>query len=107
MTVKAWTAMTPRERDAKVAEALWPEGRPVVHPQRISTMLASTWPGFGLVVEKMRELGWVGHWYESLTKRHNAWFTHKTGQKSPRAITDSAPSATALAAVLAMEGEVK
>ena len=113
MTDADWAAKTPRQRDAMVAEVLWPEGRPLGHPLRISEMLASTWAGFGLVVEAMSAKGW----HLSLVSTGELWFAEWRSADSVKESDiqikgdcyrqGSAPSATALAAIRAMEGATK
>ena len=96
-----WQAMTPRERDAVVLDTLFPH-RNCPHNPR----LASSWPGLGFVVERMRELGFSvviandkANWARFL-KVLDMW-KYAVGE----AESDSIPSATALAAVRAMEAE--
>lgn len=111
MTDTEWNKLTPRERDALVAETLWPEG-PCSRPMRYSnSLLASTWPGMKLVVERMRGLGWsfslvstAAHWYAEwrrLSESDDPVEKMVTFEATNRS---SAPAATALAAVRALEG---
>lgn len=147
-----WAKMTPRERDAMVAEALfgvrfWLEqrgeyklavtslrdGREPWASTRNGTnerytevsgaeavaagffgegpkKYASTWPGFGLVVERMRELGW--YWTASSCTLpqgcYNARFfrydkTRASWIDGRVYIPDDPKQATALAAIRALE----
>lgn len=127
-----WDAMTPRERDAMVAEVFgWvvsvdrkdpmgnPEGKRYPNGaailQRAIPAYTSTWPGFGLVVERMRELGWclvlLAMGAADNHKWHADWSQGMpVGGPDDMAVgsaaADSAPAATALAAVRAREGDV-
>lgn len=115
-TDSTWAAMTERERDAVVAEALWPEADQALSQRLRATgnsLLASTWPGMGLVVGRMRELGWCLTIYSP--RDGSGWLAAWYNESAPRSDdaptpcahgeADSAPSAAALAAVRAMEGE--
>lgn len=97
-TDQAWAAMTERERDAKVHKLLW--GDKYKPPY---SGLASTWPGMGLVVERMRELGFSLNLYDFGDNWEAQWI--KTDSEKYMEYGDSAPSAAALAAVRALEAK--
>lgn len=100
-TDQAWAAMTEREKDAVVINALWPDSKTMIHQG-----IASTWPGMGLVVAEMIERKF---WYETDCSpdgtRHSCRWSRRAepGVTAGFATCDSAPSAAALAAVRAME----
>jgi len=48
-TDKAWAAMTEVEREALVCSLLWPNEEPIWWPRATT----SSWPGFGLVYDKL------------------------------------------------------
>lgn len=117
MTDAEWQAMTPREQDAMVAEkvlglVIW-QGKflePMVRenkdsPWRRVPKLTSSWPGFGLVVEAMRKMGW--YLVLNTRERPSAMFRFVQPKQDiiegPPAICDCPKAATALAAVRAME----
>lgn len=102
-----WEAMTPPEKNTLVDEVVF--GRPRCKHTHYDLPDYISWPGFGLVVERMREKLWVidlhcttGSWQCTWTSLNE----DSRGQRV-RASADAAPSATALAAVRALEGKVK
>ena len=114
-TDKAWAAMTPRQQDAMVAVVVFGRTTCLVDGQILMASgrdegwqgipnYASSWPGLGFVVERMRELGFSvviandkANWARFL-KVLDMW-KYAVGE----AESDSIPSATALAAVRAIQ----
>lgn len=96
-----WEAMTDTQKDVRVMNLLWPK------PSTFFTSgLASTWPGFGLVVDRMIELEWdMNHVHAAFGSRM-IWSRRDGNQNMQGAAKHDCPKqATALAAVRAMEGK--
>ena len=116
MTTDAeWNNLTPQEQDAVVTKALWPNASECRSKRQGRGLevagLARTWPGFGLVVEAMGKKGWhfvlwseEDGWWAAWEKRS---VPNVSDVNDPRAEANlpSAPSATALAAVRALEAK--
>ena len=120
ITDSDWAAWTPREQDAKVAEVVFGRMTCLVDGQVLMASgqaegwqgipnYASSWPGMGLLVERMEKLN---HLYELrlFTGSIETLAVWWLGDQAYDAVilgppSDSAPSATALAAVRAKEAE--
>ena len=118
-----WAKMTPREQDAKVAEVVmggkaskhtrhpmnktyWWEKLPTCPTLRRLPDYTSTWSGAGMVIERMRELGWWANTTLGLKTNTVTWSKSLAGSVLRGIATLPCPKqAIALAAIRAREGE--